>query len=56
VVPGGCWQMACTTGDHTLVGCTVAPGFEYEDYTLLRDLPEEAAELQRRFPEMAGYL
>ena len=56
VVPGGCWQMARTTGDYTLVGCTVGPGFEKEDYQLLRDNPEEASEIQSRFPELAEYL
>ena len=56
VVPGGCWQMARTTGEYTLVGCTVGPGFEYEDYQLLRDNPEEASEVQRRFPELAEFM
>lgn len=56
VVPGGCWQMARTTGEYTLVGCTVGPGFEYEDYRLLRDMPEEASEIRRRFPELAEFV
>jgi predicted cupin superfamily sugar epimerase len=56
VVPGGCWQMARTTGEYTLVGCTVGPGFEFEDYALLRDMPQEASEIRRRFPELAEYM
>jgi predicted cupin superfamily sugar epimerase len=56
VVPGGCWQMSRTTGEYTLMGCTMGPGFEYEDYQLLRDYPEEASEIQRRFPELAEFL
>ncbi|MDX2072865.1 MAG: cupin domain-containing protein [Alphaproteobacteria bacterium] len=28
VIPAKCWQTASTTGEWTLVGCTVAPGFE----------------------------
>ena len=28
-VPASAWQCADTTGDWTLVGCTVAPGFEF---------------------------
>jgi predicted cupin superfamily sugar epimerase len=55
VVPGGCWQTARTTGEYSLVGCTVGPGFEYEDFQLLRDNPEEASEVQRRFPELAEF-
>ena len=29
VVPAGWWQSARSLGDWTLVGCTVAPGFEF---------------------------
>lgn len=29
VVPAGCWQAAESLGDWTLVGCTVAPAFEF---------------------------
>lgn len=36
VVPAGCWQTARPLGAYTLVGCTVAPGFEYEDFELSR--------------------
>ena len=28
------WQSAETTGDYTLVGCTVSPGFEISKFTL----------------------
>jgi len=34
VVPQGCWQSARSLGDWTLVGCTVAPGFEYIGFRL----------------------
>jgi len=34
IVPAGAWQAAATTGDWTLVGCTVAPGFEYAKFEL----------------------
>jgi predicted cupin superfamily sugar epimerase len=29
IVPAGMWQAAESLGDWTLVGCTVAPGFEF---------------------------
>ncbi|MCP2848902.1 cupin domain-containing protein, partial [Salmonella enterica] len=29
IVPANAWQMAETTGEWTLVGCTVAPAFEF---------------------------
>jgi predicted cupin superfamily sugar epimerase len=40
VVPAGDWQAARTTGEYTLVGCCVAPGFDFADFALLASLPE----------------
>ena len=37
VVPPGMWQAAESTGDYTLVGCTVAPGFEFDGFELAPD-------------------
>ncbi len=34
VVPAHAWQSAETTGDWTLVGCTVAPGFDFSKFEL----------------------
>ncbi len=34
VVPAGWWQAAKSLGDWTLVGCTVAPGFEFSAFEL----------------------
>ena len=34
VVPAHAWQAAESLGDWTLVGCTVAPGFEFEGFEL----------------------
>jgi predicted cupin superfamily sugar epimerase len=34
VVPAGSWQAAESLGDWTLVGCTVAPGFEFSGFEL----------------------
>jgi uncharacterized protein len=34
VVAAGAWQSAESLGDWTLVGCTVAPGFEFSGFTL----------------------
>lgn len=33
-VPAGAWQTARTLGAWTLVGCVVAPAFEFEGFTL----------------------
>lgn len=34
VVPTGAWQSAESLGDWTLVGCTVAPGFEFAGFEM----------------------
>jgi len=34
VVPPGAWQSARSLGAYTLVGCTVAPGFEFAQFEL----------------------
>jgi hypothetical protein len=34
VVPAHAWQAAATLGEWTLVGCTVAPGFEFTRFEL----------------------
>ena len=37
VVPPHAWQSARSLGDYTLVGCTVAPGFEFEHFEMAPD-------------------
>jgi predicted cupin superfamily sugar epimerase len=34
IVPPGAWQAAESLGDWTLVGCTVAPGFDFARFEL----------------------
>jgi predicted cupin superfamily sugar epimerase len=54
VIPAGVLQAAVPRGEYTLVGCTVAPGFDFADWempsldTLLARYPEHA-ELFRQF-------
>jgi predicted cupin superfamily sugar epimerase len=34
IVPTYAWQAAISLGDRTLVGCTVAPGFDWRGFEL----------------------
>lgn len=34
VVPAGAWQQARSLGAYTLVGCTVAPGFQFSSFEI----------------------
>jgi hypothetical protein len=56
VVLAGEWQAARPTGGYTLVGCTVGPGFEFEDFQMLDALPDQAAAMRRRQPEVAAFI
>lgn len=44
VAPAQCWQQAESLGAWTLVGCTVAPGFDFAGFEMLPDgrLPSTA--------------
>jgi predicted cupin superfamily sugar epimerase len=35
VVAAGCWQAAKPRDDYSLVGCTVGPGFDFEDFQMI---------------------
>jgi predicted cupin superfamily sugar epimerase len=37
VVPAGCWQAARPVGEYSLVGCSVAPGFDFQDFEILSE-------------------
>ena len=39
VVPANFWQAAVPIQTTTLVGCSVAPGFEFADFKLIEDAP-----------------
>lgn len=39
VVPALSWQAARTIGPYSLVSCSVGPGFDYDDFTLLASIP-----------------
>lgn len=56
IVPAGCWQAARTTGEFTLAGCIVAPGFAYEDHRIFEDGSQEATEIRRRYPHLTDFL
>lgn len=36
VVRAGCWFAAASAGQYSLVGCTVAPGFDFSDWEIGR--------------------
>lgn len=51
LVPQGCWQRAYSTGRYSLCGCTVSPGFEFEDFEMIK-----TDELATQFPGIASQI
>ncbi|MBX2866038.1 MAG: cupin domain-containing protein [Leptolyngbyaceae cyanobacterium MAG.088] len=45
IIPAGYWQAAVPIQDRVLVGCSVAPGFEFEDFELIEPDSEVAKQL-----------
>lgn len=50
MVAGGIYQAAEPTGAYSLVGCTVAPGFEFEDFSFLDDDPKLKMKFIDKYP------
>ena len=52
VIPRGTWQgsfLAEPDSEFALLGCTVSPGFEFEDF----EIPDNPAELIKQYPDRA---
>jgi len=50
VVPARWWQAARPVGVWSMMQCAVAPGFDFADFTLLRDDPDASLLVRERFP------
>ncbi len=55
VIPAGTWQAAEPIEENVLAGCSVAPGFEFSDFSLMDPRSEEAKKLISMAPEMAKF-
>ena len=54
VVPAGWWQAARSLGGFTLAGCSVGPGFDFADFTMLADFSGRASVLAKLPPALTG--
>ncbi len=55
IVPGGYYQAAESSGDYSLVGCSVAPGFDFADFSFI-DEPCLAEWIKVAHPDMQRFL
>ena len=56
VIPAGVWQAARPRGEYSLVGCTVGPGFEYEDFRFVDALSEHTGHFAGELAQFANLL
>ncbi len=56
VIPAGSWQAAHCPGEYTLVGCTVSPGYEEQDFRWVRELPDHRQHFTHDMTGLQGFL
>ena len=56
VVPAGFWQAAEPLEEEVLVGCSVGPGFEFEDFELIDPGSESARMILSFNPELRIFI
>jgi predicted cupin superfamily sugar epimerase len=54
VVPAGTWQAAVPIKGQVLVGCSVAPGFEFADFEMMLQGSDAAELISSEMPELKG--
>ena len=55
-IRGGNWQAAVSTGEYSLMGCTVAPGFDFNDFKFLSDDTEACDRILDLYPDLINWV
>lgn len=55
-IQGGNWQAARPRGDYSLVGCTVAPGFDFADFEFMAENAAAQSAFLTQYPELKTLL
>jgi uncharacterized protein len=56
VIRPGVWQAARSLGEFSLVGCTVGPGFDFEDFRFVAEISGHRAHFEDRLAPFASLL
>ncbi len=56
VIAGDHWQAAVSRGDYSLVGCIVAPGFDFRDFAFFAQNSNVKENLLLRYPELERFI
>lgn len=54
VIPAGKWQAAESTGAYSFVGCSVAPGFDFSDFSFMNQ--QEQLAFLSHFKELSRFI
>ncbi|MBT3135786.1 cupin domain-containing protein [Alteromonas sp. ALT199] len=55
IVNAGNFQAATTMGDYSLVGCSVAPGFDFQDFSFIEE-PSMQEWIKVAHPDLAKFI
>ena len=55
-IKGGNWQAAYPTSEYSLVGCTVAPGFDFSDFEFLKENESSLLTILGKYPDLASLI
>lgn len=55
-VKGNTWQSAYSHNPYSLIGCTVGPGFEFEDFEMMTHCKEVKAAVVSKYPDLEKYI
>ena len=55
-VKANVWQSATSQGPYSLIGCTVGPGFEYDDFEMLDHHDEWKAAVLSKHPDLEKFI
>jgi len=55
-ISAGHWQAARPLGDYVLAGCTVSPGFDFADFTMLAEDGDRASRVRAAWPDLAALI
>ncbi|MDF2177835.1 cupin domain-containing protein [Aliiglaciecola sp. CAU 1673] len=56
VVQGGLYQAARSTGEYSLVGCSVAPGFDFADFNFIQPQSQLDYFIRQHHPQLSMFL
>ena len=55
-VKGSNWQSAYSHGPYSFVGCTVGPGFNFDDFEMMTHYKETMTAVLSKYPKLEKYM